>query len=371
MRISRNIALLLAVFLCVAAGLLAQPSHSPSPIILKRANSLQMGEENGHPRQELSGSVELVKDSLTINCDNAINYPDSGMLFFRNNVVFRDPSRTMYGDEVVYNERTEEINATGHIRVYQHDTLSATCNRAQYFDRFKQGYLYENVHMNYDSRRIALTGQQGFADNGKQYGRVTGNPVIIERDSLNRVTTKITGDTVEYFGDRNAARVSGRVRIDRDSLIATGSTLDYNTKSREAILLGKPEALRGEDHIVGDTIMLFFENNEKLSRVEVSGNAVATNPADSGFAEPKNRMEGKHMTLFVDNGQLSRVVVNGTAIATYHIREKTEKRGLNITSGDKLEIFFENRKMSRIRVEGGTEGKYTPQRLVGKTSGDH
>jgi lipopolysaccharide export system protein LptA len=154
------------------------------------------------------------------------------------------------------------------------------------------------------------------------------------------------------------------VRIDRDSLTATGATLDYFTESRTAVLTGSPQAVRGQDRANGDTIRLFFEKAEKLSRVEVSGRAVVTSPADSGFAEPRNRMEGKTITLHVTDGLVERVDVEGTAIATYYVREEQKKRGLNVTSGDRLHVFFENRKISRIRVEGGTEGAYTPERLI-------
>ena len=61
------------------------------------------------------------------------------------------------------------------------------------------------------------------------------------------------------------------------------------------------------------------------------------------------------------------VLVEGTAIATYYVRDKGQPRGMNVTSGDRLRVFFENRRMSRIRVEGGTEGDYTPQRLLSRS----
>jgi hypothetical protein len=75
-------------------------------------------------------------------------------------------------------------------------------------------------------------------------------------------------------------------------------------------------------------------------------------------------MEGKTITLHVSDGLVERVDVEGTATATYHVRDQQKKRGLNVTSGDRLHVFFENRKISRIRVEGGTEGTYTPERLI-------
>ena len=335
-----------------------------TPLNLDRANSFTSSEDNGVRRQELRGDVRMSKDTLIVDCQEAVYYPDSGVVIFRINVVFKDPSRILFADEIRYNEFTEELYATSRVRLYQHDTLSVTCNRARYFERMRQGHLYENVRIREEKKRVMLAGQEGFVDHDRRYGRVTGNPVMTERDSSFDLLTEVHGDTVEYFGEEKRVRVLNNVRIDRDSLTATGATLDYFTELRTGVLTGSPTAVRGQDRASGDTIRLFFEKDESLSRVEVSGHALATSPADSGAVEPRNRMEGKTMTLYVADGAVERVDVEGTATATYFVRDQQKKSGLNTTSGDRLQVLFENRKISRIRVEGGTEGTYTPQKLV-------
>jgi lipopolysaccharide export system protein LptA len=358
----RWLALLTVLFLVT---MLPAQERQRTPIVLEHANTLSVTEEGGTRRQELHGNVKITKDSLTVTCDNAVYYPDSGRIIFRDNVVFADRHRTLFADEVTYNEFTEQVDAVNHVRVYQQDTLSASSRSARYFERLNKGYLYDDVHMREEPRRTLLTGKLGFLDHDRRYGRVTGDPVVTERDSLMKLTSEVRGDTVEYFGDEKRIRVSGHVRVDRDSLIATGTGLNYLTAEHTAELTGLPEAVRGTDDVRGDTMRLFFEK-ERLTRVEVIGHAVAINPADSGASEPKNRMEGKKMTLWLEEGQLSRALIEGTAIATYYVRDKNEKRGLNVTSGDCLHVFFEKRKIARIRVEGGTEGTYTPEKLLSK-----
>ncbi|HEY3294724.1 MAG TPA: OstA-like protein [bacterium] len=361
---------LLLAMLCFAALLgagLASGAAERTPIVLNRARTLVSSEENGKRKQELQGDVEITKDSLIVTCQNAEYYPDSGIVIFRDDVVFKTPHRILMADQVIYNENTEEVHASNRVRVYQGDTLSATSRTADYFDRLKAGYLYDEVNMREDNRRVLLTGQKGFGDNDRKYGWVTGNPVATERDSTMKIISQVHGDTIEYFGDTKLMRVRGKVRVDRDSLVATGTALDYFTQEHYAVLVGGPEAMRSNDHVKGDTIRLYFEKEkEALDSVEVSGHALVTSPADSTSPEPLNRMEGKHMTLYLDKGAISKVLVQGTAVATYYVREKAEKRGMNITSGDRLWVFFEDRKIARIRVEGGTEGQYTPQRLVSK-----
>ena len=355
--------LLFALFVSAVAS-----AQQRSPIVLERANSLQSVEENGVRKQILTGNVKIVRDSLSVTCDYAEYYPDSGIVIFRQNVEFKDPRRTMLADEVTYNEFTEEVFGRDHVRVYQTDSLSASSRTARYQERLKYGYLYDDVKIRDETRRLQLTGKLGYINYDENYGWVTGNPVLTERDSLERIATKIRGDTVFYDHRRKLALAVGDVTVERDSLISHGKKLEFFRKQDFAELTGTPHAEHGLDEMKGDTIRLYFKG-EQLDRVEVQGDAVVTSPADSGFAEPKNKMEGKHMTLWLDSTSVTEILIEGSAIATYYIRDQGQPKGLNVTSGDRLRVLFEGRKIARIHVEGGTEGDYTPQQLVSRQTG--
>ena len=337
-------------------------AQTRTPVDMK-ANSLVVTDRDGVVCRELLGNVIMTKDSLQLTCDNALQYPDSGLTIFLRNVEIRDPYRVLLADKVIYNEIAEEIDAVQRVRMYQGDTLSATAKRVRYRELSSEVFLFDDVRIRERNRRLLLTGQVGYLDHERRYGRVTGSPVLTETDSLLRTLTTVSGDTIEHFSDEKRVRVSGHVRIERDSLVATGEFLEYFTADRMAVLIGSPEAERGDSHTEGDTLKLYFEE-EKLARVEIIGRAVTTSPADSGFADPRNRMEGQHMTLWMTDGSVTEALVEDNAIATYFIRDQGKKTGLNVTSGDRLFIYFDDRKMSRIRVEGGTQGRYTPERLV-------
>jgi lipopolysaccharide export system protein LptA len=352
---------------CCCSGVLAQspvdaPAKPRTPIVYE-SKSYNAIEDSLGKRSEMHGDVKITKDSLTVTCQDAVYYPESGILLFRNNVDLEDRHRILLADEVTYNEFSEEIFASGRVRVYQKDSLSIQSRTAKYAERFKAGTFFDDVKIRDEHRRLTMTGQLGFVDHDRKYGRMTGNPIVTERDSTYKLLTEVRGDTVEYFGQEKRVRVTGHVSIERDSLVATGTLLDYFSSGRMAILLGNPEAVRDSDHVRGDTMKLYFEE-EKLSKVEVLGHSETTSPADSGFALPRNKMQGKQMTLWVKDGKLQEALIEGNATATYFVREKGQKKGINVTSGDRVRIFFEQRKMSRIRVEGGTEGTYKPQRLL-------
>ncbi|MBU0692488.1 hypothetical protein KKH18_11840 [bacterium] len=335
---------------------------SGSPVILEKARSLRSFEENGVQRKELEGDVWITKDSLSVFCQKAVYYPDSGALIFQRDVQFMQPGRTLFADEVVYNEYTDEVFARGHVRVYQ-DSLKASANRAVYSERFKNGYLYDDVKITDDGRKITLKGQTGFFDHEHEYAYVTGAPVLSQRDSSLALRTQIYGDTIKYYGDRKQAHALGNVIIERDSLLAYGSSLMFHQDSSYAELIGEPYAVQNLDHISGDTLRLFFKN-EQLEHLEVLGHAVATSPADSMNTNLFNRMEGKIMSLWIADNTLSRIQIEGNAIATYYIRDEGKPKGRNTTSGDRLFVFFADSKISHIEVHGGTRGVYAPEHLV-------
>ncbi len=352
---------LFAWLVSLNAALAATPS---SPIVLQRADILRSHTEGERQWQELIGNVWMTQDSFSVTCDEAQYYADSGLVFFRRNVECKDPQRILLANEVVYREWTGALDATGDVRIYQ-DTLSVTCARARYLEGRREAFLYQDVRVREENRRLLLTGQEGYLSEDEHYARATIEPVLTERDSLGAVRTEIHGDTVEYFGKTKMARVRGHVEIQRGKLVATADELDYARERDEAVLTGNPHACHERDEITGDTVNLHFDA-EELKEVFVVGHAVATSPADSLSNERRQRMEGKKMTLWIEKEQLKEVLVEGTARATYYIREDNQPRGMNETSGDRLRIFIEKGQVSRIQVVGGTEGRYTPERFVGK-----
>jgi lipopolysaccharide export system protein LptA len=346
----------------LASALLVYGQSQNGAVELRRANSLHYGEESGQRVQELDGNVYIVKDSLEITCDKALYYPDSGKLIFRDNVMLQDGQRLMFAREVRYSDWTEELEAEGDLRIYQ-DSITIYCNRAVYRERLGSGYLYDNVRVKYDPRGVQITGEIGYFDHRTKSAWVSREPVLTQRDSLGTLTTKITGDTITYNESSGLATSRDDVTITRDSLNAYGDLLEFYMDSLFAELTGKPLALSSADSISGDSMRLFFKD-EALERVEVHGNAVASSPSDTLPGAPRQILTGKLMTLWIEQSALSRALVEDNATATYFVRDKQDAEGLNVTSGDRLIITFENRRISRIRVEGGTEGKYTPESLV-------
>ncbi|MCB9366899.1 MAG: hypothetical protein H6506_05165 [Calditrichaeota bacterium] len=348
------------LLLLFSALLFAQQNRGS--VELRRADALSYGEENGAKYQKLSGNVEIGKDSLSITCELATYFPDSGLLYFTQEVVVHDGQRTMLADEVTYLDWLEEVHARGRVRIYQ-DSIKIHCDRALYHERLKNGFLYDNVRVRYDARQVTLTGGLGYFDHEENSAWMTQRPVLVRRDSLGNAFTEITGDTIAFADASGMARAVGSVKVVRDSLTAFGEILTFFTDSSFAELTGDPLALSAADSIQGDSMLLFFDG-EVLERVEVHGHAHATSPADTVPGAPRQILTGQMMTLWIENSLLSRALVEGTATATYFIRDDQGAQGLNVTSGDRLAITFSDRKISRIRVQGGTEGKYTPESLV-------
>jgi hypothetical protein len=61
---------------------------------------------------------------------------------------------------------------------------------------------------------------------------------------------------------------------------------------------------------------------------------------------------------------LSRIDVEIRAISVYHLYEDSVANGLNKTSGDRIVLLFHEGKVNAIKVIGGIEGQYFPEKMV-------
>jgi hypothetical protein len=74
-------------------------------------------------------------------------------------------------------------------------------------------------------------------------------------------------------------------------------------------------------------------------------------------------MTGKTMEITFNNNDVDSIYVRGNATSTYYIREEEGEKGANRVSGDVIDIWMNQGRITWIYVEGGTEGIYFPEHL--------
>jgi len=75
-----------------------------------------------------------------------------------------------------------------------------------------------------------------------------------------------------------------------------------------------------------------------------------------------DEITGKTMEIYFEDGKTDSIRVSGMATSYYNVTEDSVIQGVNVASGDTVIMRFLNKRMNRITVIGGSEGKYIPDK---------
>ena len=150
------------------------------------------------------------------------------------NVIFRHEEALMYCDSAYFYEGTNSLDAFGHIRFVQGDTLHGFCNKLFYDGNTKLARMRENVKL--------------------IHGPQDGNPTILTTDTLNydrraNVAYYYAGGEVKdslntltslrgnYHPQTNQAVFSQEVLLVNPKFTLSSDTLLYNTETKVADII--------------------------------------------------------------------------------------------------------------------------------------
>lgn len=155
------------------------------------------------------------------------------------------------------------------------------------------------------------------------------------------------------------------VRIYSDSMQGIGDSLFYSLEDSTFRLFKNPVVWTNGNQLVGDTIFLFTEN-KRPKRVYVFENAVAINRVDTIASHNFfNQVRGRSINAMFSNGNIDSIRAKGSAESVYYILDALNKYiGVDKSSSDVLDIYFENKKPVKIKKISSVTGKVTPIQQV-------
>lgn len=176
----------------------------------------------------ISQTMVYLEHSETLSFDEE-RIADAQIL--RGDVCFRHEEALMYCDSAYFYEKTNSLDAFGHIWFVQGDTLQGFGDVLYYDGNTKQARLRHNVKL--------------------VHGRTRENPTVLTTDSLNydrseNIAYYFTGGTIQdtvntltsvrgsYEPDTKQAIFSRDVQLVNKKFTLTSDTLLYNTESRVA-----------------------------------------------------------------------------------------------------------------------------------------
>ncbi len=296
---------------------------------------------------------------------------------FYGSASFRDSTRYLNADTLIYYDKSGEIIAIGNVLITEKDrTIRA--ERVRYEKKLRLVHVTDGVKIRDDSLRVTITGAKAVFNDSTNYGLIIGTPVLVKEDAKGSYITVSCEDTLEIVKEKRVVRLWNNVEFVQDSLKAFSGRAVYDDSSEVVILTDKPQVhhvmyekntdalseLRAESYITGDTIKISLRER-KVNAVDVSGNATSstvwTDSTDTVFS--RNLLESAKMSLLMDGDYISTITAEGTA-SSYYFKNPAadEKMFVNEATGDTLRFYYTDGKITHLRISGyggsGAKGKY-------------
>lgn len=178
----------------------------------------------------------------------------------RGDVMFRHEEALMYCDSAYFYEKTNSLDAFGHVRFVQGDTLRGYCDKLYYDGNRKFARMRRNVRL--------------------EHGKAGENPTVLTTDSLNYdrlqgVAYYYTGGMIQdslntltsvrgqYTPDTKQAVFSREVILTNPKFNLTSDTLLYNTNTKVADIVSPTTIVYEEETNIYSSNGWYNTDNER------------------------------------------------------------------------------------------------------------
>jgi len=376
-------------------------------VVLEHADSLIGLVIDGEQAQQLIGHVKFRQGNIVVTCAKAVRYMSSNKYSFEGEAELWDGSTRMvaqrgmyYGDtkiaegfdRVMLEESTTTVNAkygkyfanekkayfTTDVSV--EDTASRlTANELTYFKEEQRSIAVGNVKIVNAENGLTIFGNHFENFRKQKFSRMTEGPLVIQVDTSGggiSDTLFVRSSIMEAYQDSSERLVAiDSVTITRGELAAEAGFSTFYTTLDSMILRKSPviwyATSPGDEHQVsGDSIFIKMKNR-KVQTAYVRGDAFAISRSDSTYRDRFNQMTGQEIILQFDKNKIQSIDVDRTATSLYYLFDERKGNGVNKSTGDHVTIMFVDGKIDAIKVIGGTEGQYFPEKMILKREGDY
>ncbi|NDP21207.1 MAG: hypothetical protein GZ091_09020 [Paludibacter sp.] len=268
-----------------------------------------------NPLNKKGATLVYLENSETLSFDQVLN-PEVQVL--KGSVRFRHDNALLYCDSAYFYEKANSLDAFGHVRIVQGDTLFVYGDLLFYDGNIKLARLRKNVRM--ENRKTTLTTDSLNYDRmGNLAYYYTGGKIVDELNTL----TSVWG---QYSPSSDEALFKNKVHLKNENFIMDADTLKYNTKSHIANIVGPTHILYKEETNIYSNLGWYNTSTEQsmlLNRSTVIHKDGKTMVGDTIFYDKKLKYgEGFTNVVLTDSVQ------KATLYGDYVYYNDTTKNGL-------------------------------------------
>ncbi len=372
-----------------------------------------------------TGGGKVVDGPTTITSKDGTYYAETKDVYFKKDVVLKDPAYDLKADSLLYN--TETQIATFITQTYIRDSSGRTIttkegyydlahHRAHFSQRAKitdssQSIIADDIQFD-DSTGISIAkGNAVFKDTSEGVSVIanlmisnkkensllaTEKPLMIlkqdndsiyvradtlfsgkipdsvlaKKDSLGEdQKDTLHGVTVTHIRSNNSSDSSKRylqgyhnVRIFSDSLQAVADSLYYSGLDSVFRLYTNPIAWAGGYQITGDTMYLYTKNKKPDHLYAFENGLVVGKTGENMY----NQVKGNTLNGYFKNGEIDFMRAKGSAESIYYIKDDSLALvGVNkVNKADIIDMIFQNKELNKVVLRNDADGTMFPIRKV-------
>jgi lipopolysaccharide export system protein LptA len=189
-----------------------------------------------NPLSHKGVTLVYLENSETLTFDKIKN-PDMQVL--KGNVRFRHDNVLLYCDSAYFFDKANSLNAFGHVRIIQGDTLFVYGDVLYYDGNTKLARMRHNVRM--INRKTTLT------TDSLNYDRVANLSYYYTGGKITDQLNDLTSVWGQYSPSTNDALFKTKVHVKNKNFILDSDTLKYNTNTKIANIVGPTHILYNDE----------------------------------------------------------------------------------------------------------------------------
>jgi lipopolysaccharide export system protein LptA len=322
---------------------------------------------------ELFGNVKVVRDSVTIRSNEGVYYAERRMMEGKNGVRLERGKTILTSRDGEYFVDEKRSHFIGDVVLVDTST-TITCNEMHYFEAETRSVAIGNVHVFENTNGVNIYGDSLIHIEQNKFTRVLKHPRLVKIDTSSNGTIDtmvVVSNEMQSLQDSTERFIAiDHVRLVKGGLSARCGKATYFVKNDVISLETHPIIWSDENQITGDSIRIRLED-KRIRSMWVKNRAMAISLVDTALPNRFNQLTGRELTMYFRANKLEQVDVKKNATSLYYLFDNKEPNGVNKSSGDRIFIDFVNDDVDRIKIVGGVEGQYLPEKMILKHEMDY
>jgi lipopolysaccharide export system protein LptA len=347
---------------------------------------------------------KVVSNQTTVTSQEAIYYADIKDVYFKKNVLMKDPANTIRTDSILYNtefqtarfiSKTVIRDTSGRVITTTEGFYDGIARKTEFTQRTTivdksltvtgDNILSDDETGNIriegrgvlidTSKGISILAERIFANKKSEAFLATQKPLMIvkqEKDSIYiAADTLFSARLSDLFVDtsKDARKLNPNdstnryfeayrnVRVFSDSVQSVSDSLFYSFKDSIFQLYQDPVVWSRKSQVTGDTIFLHTKN-KKPTFIKVIENSFMVTEVQPRIY---NQIKSSKMDGYFKEGLLDSVKARGAAESVYFIQDKDSAfSSVNQTQSDIIDIYFAKGDLHKVVLRSSVKGTLHP-----------